>query len=120
MRSSHLERATPPTFLKRSQEEQLNKKLTTRFEELKKQAEAQANYSLGVKNNPLFQRQSQDQERAAGGAFSLSSVLRNVQTVFQNLVGSFTGGLRRLGFGVARLLGGGTPTPPPADEQPSK
>lgn len=120
MRSSHLERATPPSFLKRSQEEQLNKKLTARFEEMKKQAEAQVNYSLGVKNNPLFQRQSQDPDRAASGPFSLSSVLQNVQTVFQNLIGSFVGGLRRLGFGVSKLLGGGTTPPPPAKEQPPK
>jgi hypothetical protein len=63
------------------------------------------NYSLGIKRNPFMQA-SKDENSSAGG-FSLASVIRSVQTVFQNLVGSFVGGLRKLGFGSAASLGSG-------------
>ena len=62
------------------------------------------NYSLGMKSNPFLQRQK-EQGAESGGQFSLSSVIQNASNAFQNLIGSFVGGLRRLGFGVSRMLG---------------
>ena len=38
VRSSHIERTTQKSFVKSTQEEQLNKKLTIQYENLKKQA----------------------------------------------------------------------------------
>lgn len=57
VRTSHIDRSTPHTFVKRSHEEQLNKRLTERYEEMKRQAASQMNYSLGMKAKPLVQRQ---------------------------------------------------------------
>lgn len=62
------------------------------------------NYSLGMKSNPFLQRQK-EQGAESSGPFSLSSVIQNASNAFQNLIGSFVGGLRRLGFGVSRMLG---------------
>ena len=44
---------------------------------------------------------------ANGSPFSLTGIIQNVQNVFQTLVGSFVGSLRRLGFGVSKMLGVG-------------
>ena len=77
VRTSHIERSTPPTFVKRGQEEQLNKRLTARYEEMKKQAASQMNYSLGMKSKPFEQRQK-EQAESAGGPFSLTNIVQNV------------------------------------------